>query len=57
MNHAEIAALRHDIGNALAIAQANLEGIIDGVLDPAPERLASIRESLAAAGARLNDLR
>ncbi|HEY5257919.1 MAG TPA: hypothetical protein VIJ12_06005 [Candidatus Baltobacteraceae bacterium] len=57
MNHAEIAALRHDIGNALAIAQANLEGIIDGVLDPTPERLANIRESLAAAGARLNDLR
>ena len=53
----EIAALRHDIGNALSIAQANLEAIVDGILDPTPERLRTIRDSLSAAGDRLKDLR
>ena len=57
MNHEEIAELRHDLGNALSIAQANLEAIIDGILDPTPDRLGTIRDSLAAAGDRLKDLR
>ena len=57
MNGKEIAELRHDVGNSLAIAQATLEGIIDGILDPTAERLAVIRDGLAAAGDRLKDLR
>jgi len=56
MNADQIAELRHDIGNALSIAQANLEAIIDGVLEPTPERLGTIRDSLATAGDRLKEL-
>lgn len=48
------AAMRHEIGNALAIVQANLEGVIDGVLEASQERLAGMREALAAAGALLD---
>jgi hypothetical protein len=48
---------RHELGNALSIAQANLEAMIDGVLDVTPERLYGIRESLRSAGALLVDLR
>ncbi len=51
------ATLRHEIGNALAIVQANLEGVIDGVLEPSGARLASMREALASAGALLEGLR
>jgi len=50
------ARARHEIGNALAIVQANLEGVIDGVLEATPERLASMRDALASAGAALDDL-
>jgi hypothetical protein len=57
MRPKEIAELRHDIGNALSIAQANLEAIVDGVFDPTPERLRTIRDSLAVAGDRLKELR
>ena len=49
--------LRHEIGNALSIAQANIEGIIDGVLDPAPERYAGIRSALETVGRLLDDWR
>lgn len=49
-----ISAMRHEIGNLLSIAQANLEGIIDGVLEGTPERLDGIREALVAAGDALN---
>jgi hypothetical protein len=48
---------RHQLGNALSIAQANLEAMIDGVLEVAPQRLHDIRESLRSAGALLVDLR
>ncbi|MGZ3504856.1 MAG: sensor histidine kinase [Vulcanimicrobiaceae bacterium] len=51
------ASLRHEIGNALSIAQANLEGIIDGVLTPDPERLAGIQEALNAAGKLLDKMK
>jgi flagellar biosynthesis/type III secretory pathway protein FliH len=48
---------RHELGNALSIAQANLEAMIDGVLDVTPQRLHDVRESLRSAGALLVDLR
>lgn len=50
------ARLRHEIGNALAIVQANLEGVIDGVLEPTAERLAGMRDALASAGGALEIL-
>ena len=46
--------LRHEIGNLLSIVQANVEGIMDGVLDSSPERLRNIREALVTAGEILN---
>jgi hypothetical protein len=50
------ARLRHEIGNALAIVQANLEGVIDGVLEPTADRLAGMRDALASAGLALESL-
>lgn len=44
------AQVRHAVGNALSVAQALLEAMIDGVLETTPERLISIRDSLATAG-------
>jgi signal transduction histidine kinase len=51
------AVVRHELGNALAIAQANMEALVDGVLEPTPERLAGIRDALLACGALLEDLK
>ncbi len=52
-----LATTRHEIGNALAIALANMEGVIDGVVEATPERRNGIREALVAAGERLELLR
>ena len=49
--------LRHEIGNALSIAQANIEGILDGVVPATPERLKNIHSSLTQASGLLEDLR
>ncbi|TAM60301.1 HAMP domain-containing histidine kinase [bacterium] len=51
-----LATLRHEIGNPLAIAQANVEGMLDGVLERSDERLLGIQEAIEAAGALANDL-
>jgi hypothetical protein len=48
--------LRHDVGNMLTIAQANVEGMLDGVVEPTLERLESIRDALAGASERLQAL-
>lgn len=42
-------ALRHDAANALSSVRACLEGIMDGVLDPSPERLAQMHAALLRA--------
>lgn len=54
--HAQALA-RHELGNALSIAQANVEAMIDGILQPTPERLTGIRDALQACGALLEDLK
>lgn len=46
-------ALRHEVGNMLTIAQANVEGMLDGVVDPTLDRLEGIRDALAGASERL----
>jgi signal transduction histidine kinase len=51
------ALARHELGNALSIAQANVEAMIDGVLEPSTERLHGIRSALQACGALLDDLK
>jgi signal transduction histidine kinase len=51
------ALARHELGNALSIAQANVEAMIDGVLEPSAERLYGIRSALQTCGALLDDLK
>jgi two-component system sensor histidine kinase BaeS len=48
---------RHELGNALSIAQANVEAMVDGVLEPTTDRLAGIREALHTCGLLLDDLK
>ncbi len=52
-----VAVTRHEIGNALSIAQANLEGMADGVVEATPQRLEAVVRSLRSVGALLDDLR
>lgn len=49
-----VARLRHDVGNLLSIAQANVEAMLDGIVQATPERLDSVRESIVLAGDALN---
>lgn len=51
------AVARHELGNAISIAQANMEALVDGVLEPTPERLAGIRDALITCGLLLEDLK
>lgn len=51
------ALARHELGNALSIAQANVEAMIDGVLEPSPERLHGISDALQTCGSLLDDLK
>lgn len=41
------AEIRHDVANAVAIVKANLEGMLDGVLEPTPERLEALRQTVS----------
>jgi len=41
------AEIRHEIANAVSIVQANLEGMLDGVLEPTPDRLEALRQTLS----------
>ena len=43
------AAVRHELSNVLTIAQANVEGMLDGVVEPTPQRLENVRSALATA--------
>ena len=52
-----IVLARHELGNALSVAQANVEGMVDGLLEPTADRLQSIRDALQSAGAFLLELR
>ena len=55
---AEVQAVaRHELGNAISIAQANMEALVDGVLEATPERLAGIRDAMIACGMLLEDLK
>jgi signal transduction histidine kinase len=51
------ALLRHEVGNALSIVRANLEGIIDEVLPVTRERLASMHDALGSAILVIDDYR
>lgn len=51
------AVARHELGNAISIAQANMEALVDGVLEPTPDRLAGIRDAMITCGLLLEDLK
>jgi hypothetical protein len=40
------ATARHELGNVLGIVLANLEGMIDGIVPPTPERLEALAQAL-----------
>jgi signal transduction histidine kinase len=48
--------LVHEMRNALAIARANLEGLVDGKLAPTPERLLGIIQALSQLQALVDDV-
>jgi signal transduction histidine kinase len=52
-----LAVARHELGNKLSIAQANLEAMLDGVLEITPERLSAVVQSLKSAGSIVVDLK
>jgi len=41
--------LRHEIGNALAVVQANIEGLLDGILEPSQTRMQGVHDALRTA--------
>lgn len=49
--------LRHDLGNLLGVALANVEGMIDGIVPTTNERLEVIAESLRRSAALVANLR
>jgi hypothetical protein len=51
-----VSALVHDIRNRLAVAIANLEAFQDGVLEPTPQRIATVLQALSEAETLLREL-
>ena len=41
--------VRHELGNLLAVALANIEGMIDGLVAATPARLESVADALRRA--------
>jgi two-component system, OmpR family, sensor histidine kinase BaeS len=57
MASGQVDALIHEMRNALAVARANLEGLVDGKLAPTPERLLGIIQALNQLDGLVEDLR
>lgn len=49
--------LAHDLANAVTIALANVEGMSDGIVQPTPQRLEAVAESLRRARDLIAQLR
>jgi len=41
--------IRHELGNLVAVALANVEAMIDGLVEPTPERLEALADALRRA--------
>ncbi len=41
--------VRHELGNLLAVALANVEGMADGLVAPTPARLEAVADALRGA--------
>jgi len=46
---------RHELGNLIAIALANVEGMIDGLVAPTPSRLEAVADALRRASKVLKE--
>jgi two-component system, OmpR family, sensor histidine kinase BaeS len=53
----QVEALIHEMRNELAVAKANVEGLLDGKLAPTRERLLGIIQALTQLDALIDDLR
>ncbi len=51
------AAIAHELRTPLAVIQGTLEGILDRVLDPTPERVAALHSQTVLLGRLITDLR
>lgn len=47
--------VRHELGNLLAVALANVEGMLDGLVAPTPSRLEALADALRRARDLLED--
>lgn len=52
-----IADIAHELGTPLAVLQANMEGMLDGVVEATPERLASLHTQIQVLARLVRDLR
>jgi signal transduction histidine kinase len=52
-----MADIAHELGTPLAILQANLEGMLDGVMETTAERLAALHTQVQLLARLVNDLR
>lgn len=52
-----VADIAHELGTPLSILQANLEGMLDGVVDIAPDRLAALHTQVRLLARLVDDLR
>lgn len=41
--------IRHELGNLLAVALANVEGMLDGLIEPTPAKLVALADALRRA--------
>jgi signal transduction histidine kinase len=51
------ADIAHELRNPLAVLQANLEGMLDGIVEASPERLAALHTQVRLLGRLVDDLR
>jgi signal transduction histidine kinase len=52
-----VADIAHELGTPLSILQANLEGMLDGVVDIAPDRVAALHTQVRLLARLVDDLR
>lgn len=55
--HNLVADIAHELGTPLSVLQANLEGMLDGVVEPAPDRLAALHTQVRLLARLVEDLR
>jgi signal transduction histidine kinase len=52
-----LADIAHELRTPLTVVQGNLEGMLDGVVDPTPEHIASLHEEVSLLSRLVSDLR